>query len=166
MGARYIDGVFFNIFAVFSILYLTRYAGIDRTTALWTVCAAAVVMVAFIPLFGHLSDRIGRPSPMPGIIAVGTERVPGFLADVDWRAGIDYSGYRAAFRYHLSNVLRSGSGAVRGSFDPTVRYTGISFVYQFSGIIASGLTPMIATYLMAINNNDPLWVCVYVVLLR
>ena len=33
-------------------------------------------------------------------------------------------------------------------FRPQVRYTGISFVYQFSGIFASGLTPIIATALM------------------
>src|SRR5256885_8320732 len=29
-------------------------------------------------------------------------------------------------------------------FDAKVRYTGISFVYQFSGIFASGITPIIA----------------------
>jgi MFS family permease len=33
-------------------------------------------------------------------------------------------------------------------FGPQVRYTGISFVYQFSGIFASGLTPIIATALI------------------
>jgi hypothetical protein len=33
-------------------------------------------------------------------------------------------------------------------FKPQVRYTGISFVYQFSGIFASGLTPIIATWLL------------------
>lgn len=34
MGAHYIDGVFFNVFAVFSILYLTKYVGLERTFAL------------------------------------------------------------------------------------------------------------------------------------
>ena len=48
-------------------------------------------------------------------------------------------------------------------FDPSVRYTGVSFVYQFSGIFASGITPMIATALMAANDNDPFWLCAYVV---
>ena len=33
-------------------------------------------------------------------------------------------------------------------FDAKVRYTGISFVYQFSGIFASGITPIIATALL------------------
>jgi len=42
MGARYIDGVFFNIFGVFSITYLTNTIKIDRTEALMGVMASAV----------------------------------------------------------------------------------------------------------------------------
>ena len=40
-------------------------------------------------------------------------------------------------------------------FDAKVRYTGMSFVYQFSGIFASGITPMIATTLIEVNNGSP-----------
>ena len=32
MGARYIDGVFFNVFAVFSIGYLANTIGVPRRT--------------------------------------------------------------------------------------------------------------------------------------
>ncbi len=41
MGARYIDGVFFNVFGVFSISYLTQTVQITRTEALIGVMAAA-----------------------------------------------------------------------------------------------------------------------------
>ena len=47
-------------------------------------------------------------------------------------------------------------------FDARYRYTGISFVYQFSGIFASGLTPIIATSLLKYNNGDPALISVYV----
>ena len=60
MGARYIDGVFFNVFGVFSIAYLTSTLKISRTDALLGVMAAALVMIVTIPLFGRLSDRVGR----------------------------------------------------------------------------------------------------------
>jgi MFS family permease len=46
-------------------------------------------------------------------------------------------------------------------FDTKVRYTGISFVYQFSGIFASGLTPIIATALLPLGNNRPWLICGY-----
>jgi hypothetical protein len=34
-------------------------------------------------------------------------------------------------------------------YPPEVRYTGLSFVYQFSGIYAPGITPMVVTALIA-----------------
>jgi MFS transporter, MHS family, shikimate and dehydroshikimate transport protein len=40
-------------------------------------------------------------------------------------------------------------------FDTRVRYSGLSFVYQFSGIFASGLTPLIATALLSYADGEP-----------
>jgi MFS transporter, MHS family, shikimate and dehydroshikimate transport protein len=60
MGARFIDGVFFNVFAVFSIAYLTTNLKAPKGVALWAISLAALTMVVFIPLFGWLSDRFGR----------------------------------------------------------------------------------------------------------
>ncbi|KWR88644.1 hypothetical protein RM96_18635 [Cupriavidus sp. IDO] len=48
-------------------------------------------------------------------------------------------------------------------FDAKVRYTGISFVYQFSGIFASGITPIIATALLKSGGGKPWQICAYVV---
>jgi MFS family permease len=48
-------------------------------------------------------------------------------------------------------------------FDTRVRYSGVSFVYQTSGIFASGLTPIIATWLLATGGNRPWLFCGYVV---
>ena len=47
-------------------------------------------------------------------------------------------------------------------FDAKVRYTGISFVYQFSGIFASGITPIIATALLKSGGGQPWLICLYV----
>jgi MHS family shikimate/dehydroshikimate transporter-like MFS transporter len=47
-------------------------------------------------------------------------------------------------------------------FDTRVRYTGISFVYQFSGIFASGLTPIIATALLPLGGGKPWLICLYI----
>ena len=40
-------------------------------------------------------------------------------------------------------------------FETQVRYTGLSFIYQFSGISASGLTPLIAASLLSAGDNQP-----------
>ncbi len=49
-------------------------------------------------------------------------------------------------------------------FDTRVRYSGISFVYQFSGIFASGLTPIIATALLKQGNGQPWLVATYMLI--
>jgi hypothetical protein len=41
---------------------------------------------------------------------------------------------------------------------------GISFVYQFSGIFASGLTPIIATALLTQNDGQPWLVATYMLI--
>ena len=53
------------------------------------------------------------------------------------------------------------SSLFSGSFEPTVRYSAVSFIYQFSGIFASGLTPMIATMLVSSNDGQPWYLCAY-----
>lgn len=79
MGARYIDGVFFNIFGVYSIAYLTSQLKIPRTEALLGVCTAALLMCAFIPLFGRLSDKLGRTNVyFWGSLITGLSALPAF----------------------------------------------------------------------------------------
>jgi membrane protein YqaA with SNARE-associated domain len=48
-------------------------------------------------------------------------------------------------------------------FDTRVRYSGISFVYQFSGIFASGITPLIATALLKLNGGQPWLIVAYTI---
>ena len=61
MGAL-IDGVFFNVFGVFSIAYLASTLKISRTDALLGVMAAALVMIVTIPLFGRSTASAARAS--------------------------------------------------------------------------------------------------------
>jgi MHS family shikimate/dehydroshikimate transporter-like MFS transporter len=166
MGARYIDGVFFNIFAVFSIGYLVSVVKISRTQALVGVMAAALVMIFTIPFFGRLSDRFGRPKVyMWGSIGLAIAAFPAFWV-------MTHSGGNV-FLVWLAIVVPFGLiyPAVYGPeaalfcdlFDAKVRYTGISFVYQFSGIFASGITPIIATALLRSGGGEPWQICMYVV---
>jgi len=164
MGARYIDGVFFNILGVFVIGYLANTLKVPRTTALLGVSLAALVMIATIPLFGKLSDRVGRRrtyaigSIVTAISAYGAFyfMTPGADKLVLWLAII------IPFGVLYASVYGPEAALFCELFDARVRYTGISFVYQFSGIFASGITPLIATALLAQGNGTPWLICAYV----
>ncbi|GAC1327453.1 MAG: MFS transporter [Collimonas sp.] len=166
MAARYIDGVFFNIFGVFLIGYLTNSMKVDRTQVLIGVMASAIAMCFFIPFFGRLSDRVGRTKVFFwGALITAVSALPAFwimLNHADnmmllWLAIVIPLGIL------YSSVYGPEAALFCDLFDAKVRYTGISFVYQFSGIFASGLTPIIATYLLQTGSGQPWHIVGYIV---
>ena len=165
MGARYIDGVFFNVFGVFSISYLTSTLRISRTEALLGVMAAAVVMIFTIPIFGHLSDRIGRTKVyMWGSLITAISAFPGFWLMMNSQGNVllVWLAIIIPFGILYASVYGPEAALFCDLFDAQVRYTGISFVYQFSGIFASGITPIIATALLKSGGGQPWQICLYV----
>jgi MFS transporter, MHS family, shikimate and dehydroshikimate transport protein len=165
MGARYIDGVFFNIFGVFSINYLTNTIKITRTQALLGVMAAAVVMCFTIPFFGRLSDRYGRPAVyMWGSLITALAAFPGFwmMTHSGGNVMLIWLAIIVPFGILYAAVYAPEAALFCDLFDAKVRYTGISFVYQFSGIFASGITPIIATALLKSGGGEPWQICMYV----
>ena len=165
MGARYIDGVFFNVFGVFVIGYLTQTIKISRTQALLGVMISALVMVATIPMFGKLSDRIGRPRTyMWGSIVTALSAFPAFwlMTHSDGNVMLVWLAIVVPFGILYASVYGPEAALFCDLFDAKVRYTGISFVYQFSGIFASGITPIVATALLKSGDNQPWQICLYV----
>ncbi|SOY68585.1 shikimate and dehydroshikimate transport protein (putative); MFS family transporter [Cupriavidus taiwanensis] len=166
MGARYIDGVFFNIFGVFSITYLTQTVHISRTQALVGVMAAAIAMCFFIPFFGHLSDRIGRTRVyFWGALVTALSAFPAFwlMLNSGGNTMLLWLSIVVPFGILYAAVYGPEAALFCELFDARVRYTGISFVYQFSGIFASGITPIIATALLKSGGGQPWQICAYVV---
>jgi len=165
MGARYIDGVFFNIFGVWIISYLTETIKITRTDALTGVMASALVMCLFIPLFGYLSDRVGRSKVyLWGSLITGFSSFPAFWM-INNSGGSTTTIWLAIvipFGIFYASVYGPEAALFCELFPARVRYTGISFVYQFSGIFASGLTPIIATAIYKLSGGSSDMIAGYV----
>ena len=168
MGARFVEGIAFNVFGVFSLSYLTQTCGVPRTLALTVVMAAAFVMACCIPFWGAFACRVGK-GKIFGVSALllGVAAYPAF-----WVLH-HYSNTNFIFVYPAviiplgiiySAAYASMASLFSDAFDPTVRYSSISFVYQFSGIFASGITPMIATILVQANNSQPWYLCGYLLI--
>ncbi len=163
MGIRYIEGVGFNLYGVFIIAYLTNTLKYPRTGALTAVTIAAIVMIFFIPVWSRLSDRIGRRRVFAsGVVATGLLVYPAFWL---MQQGLVWAWVAIAIPFGIAYAAIYGPEAALFSelFDTRVRYSGISFVYQFSGIFASGLTPIVATALIAVGGGMPWLVAAYVV---
>ena len=163
-GARWIDGVVFNIYAVFTIAYLVSILKYDKTSILVSISLAAFVLIFTIPIASKWSDRIGRRKVYGwGAFACGVVAFPMMYA-------MHYSG--SALIAGLAIVLALGviyapvygpeSALFCELFDTRVRYTGISTVYQVSGIISSSITPLIATTLLHANGEQPWYIAFYI----
>jgi len=163
LGARYIEGVTFNVFGVFIVGYITSTLNLPRQTALAGVMISSALMIVMLPICGYLSDRIGRRKMFAtGSLLIGILTFPSFWLMQSASPILVWIAIAIPFAFIYPAVYGPQAALFSELFDTRVRYTGISFVYQFSGIFASGLTPIIATMLLATGGNQPWLICLYV----
>jgi MHS family shikimate/dehydroshikimate transporter-like MFS transporter len=164
MGARLSEGQAFNIFAVIVIVYGSSQLDIPKSLLLEGVLLGAALECVTLPLFGRLSDRVGRrPVFIFGTVFCAVYIFPFFaMLDAPWHGavllapvlglGVGHSAMWAAQAAFFSEV-----------FSAEVRYSGTSFVYQFSGIAASGIVPLVCSALIAWAGGDGVYVALFVI---
>jgi len=163
-GARYIDGVVFNTYAVFAISYLTGTLHFPKTTVLLAVTYAAMVLIVTIPFASKLSDRIGRRRVFGwGAMACGLSALPA-LAVMHYSSSIWLITLAVVVPLGIVYAFVYGPEAALFCelFDTRVRYSGISVVYQVSGILSNSVTPLIAATLLEYGGHQPWWIAAYV----
>jgi MFS family permease len=165
VGARWIDGVFFNVLAVFSITYLVQYIKVPRTEALTAVMVAALIMCPFILWAGRLADRFGRGRVYClASLACGLSIFPSFwmLGSSGGNLVIIALAIIIPLSIFYAGVFGPEAALFSDLFPAEVRYTGISIVYQFPGFLVAGIVPGVCTALIQYNDGDPLYICVFV----
>lgn len=167
VGARWIDGVFFNVLAVFSISYLVQYINVTRTEALTAVMIAALLMCPFILIAGRLADRFGR-GRIYGLasLACGLTIFPAFWLMQSSGGNMFIIGLAIAIPLSIcyAGVFGPEAALFSDLFPAEVRYTGISIVYQFPGFLVAGIVPGVCTALMQWNDGNPFYICIFVLI--
>ena len=163
--ARWGEGSAFNTWGVFAIAYATTQLGLPKVSVLISVTIASAVMALLLPVSGLLTDRFGpRRVYLAGMVAYAVAVYPVFVlfgtSDLVWFT----VGLVVVFGV-VHALFYGAQGTLFASLYPTpVRYTGLSVVYQFSGIYASGLTPLILTALLGVSGGTPWLAAGYLVL--
>jgi len=167
VGARWIDGVFFNVLAVFSITYLVQQIHTSRTEALTAVMFAALLMCPFILIAGRLADRFGRGN-IYGLasLACGISVFPSFWLMQSSGGNMFLVGLAIAIPLSIfyAGVFGPEAALFSDLFPAEVRYTGISIVYQFPGFLVAGIVPGVCTALIQWNDGDPFYICIFVLI--
>lgn len=167
LGARFIEGACFNMFGVFIISYAVGTLHLTRGFALDGVIIASGLMIPFILIFGALADRVGlRRLFAAGSLLIALATI--FSFGVMQRYGqahpwLVWIAIIVPLSLAYPMVYGPESSLFATQFDTRVRYSGVSFAYQFSGIFASGLTPIVATVLLENDSGKPWYIIAYMI---
>ncbi|MFJ7263629.1 MFS transporter [Streptomyces globosus] len=160
IGTRFGENISYYILTSFLLVYATVHLGLAKSTALNAVLIGSAVHFATIPLWGALSDRVGRrPVTLIGSVGMAAWAFVFF--------GLVDSGSPSVITLAVTvGLLLHGAmygpqaAFISEMFDTRVRYSGASMGSQIASIIAGALAPIIAIELLK-DHGSSLPVSVY-----
>ncbi|MBX6384203.1 MAG: MHS family MFS transporter [Microbispora sp.] len=162
MGARMAENVSYYVITAFVLVYGTEAAHLPKSTVLNAVLIGSAIHFVTIPLWGALSDRIGRrPVYLLGTAGVGLWAFAFFpLIDTKSFALVTVA---VTVGLLLHGAMYGPQAAFFSElFATRMRYSGVSIGYQLASIAAGGVAPLIAVALLdAYGSSVP--ISVYVV---
>jgi metabolite-proton symporter len=162
MGARMGENISYYVLTSFILVYCKDALHLGESVGLTAVLIGSAVEFVAIPLWGALSDRIGRrPVYLAGAAGMAVWIFP-FFAMLDTKS--------TPLLIIATTVALLCHGAMYGPqaalfaelFRTGVRYSGSSIGYQLASVLAGGLAPLIATALLEATGSSAL-ISLYVI---
>ena len=144
----------FYLFVTFVLAYGTDHLGMSKDSLLNDTLVAAAVSLISVPLFGYLSDIIGRRLMYGiGIVCIGLFAFPYFGLLNTKVAGLALLAIVLSLVFH---DMQYGPQAalIAESFGPNVRYSGAGLGYQLASVIAGGPAPLIAAAILSATSSS------------
>ncbi|MGI5146903.1 MFS transporter [Plantactinospora sp. CA-294935] len=163
IGAHICDTAIVYIFATFSVAYLTNELDQPRWVALTGVILMGLVVIAVQPVYGALSDRIGRkPLNVFSVVFTAAFAFPYFwllnseVTVLIWLAliiagGIGFAPMIAVQPAFYAELFGAG-----------VRYTGFAASREIGAAI-SGFSPLVAAALLSTADGSPWLVALWII---
>jgi metabolite-proton symporter len=164
MGARIAENVSFYLLTAFTLSYMTKVLGLDSSFALNAVLIASAVHLVTIPLWGALSDRIGRkPVYLLGAAGIGAWAFVLFgLLDSE-NFGLAVVAITVGLLFHGA-MYGPQAAFFAELFGTKARYTGVSVGAQLASLVAGAPAPLIALALLgSFTDPNPTAVALYLV---
>lgn len=150
VGIRFSADIIFITANIFALSYATSSLDLPRSVILQGIMLAAALQIFMIPFYGWLGDRIGRHN-LYALASLYTVLVAFiFFPMIDTRdTSTIMWAYVLALPVGFAATYGLLSSLYADMFEPQVRFTGISLVYQIAGIVTAGPAPIIAAMLFS-----------------
>jgi MFS family permease len=163
-GLRFGEGAASYIFFAFSITY-GKFIGLDSTWVLGGLTLSMLLMIPVSLAMGHLTDKIGRkPVYLTGAVAMVLVAYPYFLLLGSGEMWKVVAALVLANSITLG-ILEGAQPAFISELLPVhLRFSGLGLGREVSSVLGGGLSPMIATALLA-HYRSAAPVAIYLVVL-
>jgi len=148
MGARMGENVSYYVITAFILVYVTESLGLAKSVGLNAVLIGSAVHFVTIPLWGMLSDRVGRRRVyLFGAVGMAVWGFV-FFALLDTRS-FPVMALATTVGLVLHGAMYGPQAAFFSElFGTRVRYSGASVGYQLASIAAGAVAPLIAVALL------------------
>lgn len=154
-GARLAETISSNIINAFGIAYIVTQLAMHRSVGLHAMMVASLIGIPMCPIFGALSDRLGRRTVYLGGAAFMTMFSYPFFLLLGTKSVV-IIGLAFILAYNLGPTMMFAVEATFFSelFGPGARYTGLSLAFQISAIVG-GFMPLIGAWLIEQDDGQP-----------
>jgi MHS family shikimate/dehydroshikimate transporter-like MFS transporter len=165
IGARFSENGNAYIIQTFTLTYVATQLGMSDNVALTGVLIAAAIGIFTIPLFGALSDRVGRrPVYMFGSAFLALFSFPFFWLLNTETSVLIWLAIVLANSVGVYAMFAPQAAYFSELFDTRVRYSGLALAREVSAPFAGGIAPFIATYLL--SKSGTYWpIALYMIVL-
>ncbi|QYN32740.1 MHS family MFS transporter [Pseudonocardia sp. DSM 110487] len=162
VGAHIADTACAYLYATFTVSYATSTLGISRPVVLTGVIIFGVVVIALQPVYGALSDRIGRkPLNLFSMVFTAVFIWPFFLLLQTEQPVLVVIALVIATALGWAPVIAVQPAFYAELFGARVRYSGFATSREVGAALA-GFTPLIAAAMVAAAGGAPWVVAAYI----
>jgi len=134
--------------------FTQRFAGLSPSQALWSNTIGLIAMVIAVPVWGALSDKVGRrPLLMASAILIGALSYPLFSLMAGGGGLALVMPIQILFGILLALYSGAGPAAIAEIFPTHLRSTWMSSGYALAVAIFGGFAPFIATWLIQATGS-------------
>jgi metabolite-proton symporter len=164
IGAHICDTAIVYIFASWTVSYVTDELDQPRWVPLTGVILMGLVVIVLQPIYGALSDRIGRkPLNLFSVVFAALFAFPYFLLLNTETPVLIWLALIVAGALGFAPMIAVQPAFYAELFGAGVRYTGFAASREIGAAI-SGFSPLVAAWLLREGGGDPWLVAAWIIL--